>query len=75
MCTPTEAVSEKDLERSCVLTNEIDMRLPEKGNSNSHGARPVHQIVSMIKRTRNRRLSTKNSLLVRTLHVEDTAGR
>ena len=25
------------------------MRLHEKGNSNSHGARPVHQIISMMK--------------------------
>ena len=24
------------------------IRLPGKGNSNSHGARPVHQIISMI---------------------------
>ena len=37
------------------------MRLPGKGNSNSHGARPVHLIISMIKWVRTRRLSIKNS--------------
>jgi hypothetical protein len=35
-------------------------RLPGKGNSNSHGARPVHQIFSMIKRIRTSRLSIIN---------------
>jgi len=41
---------------------KVDPRLPEKGNSNSHGARPVHQIISMIKRIWTRRLSIKNPL-------------
>ena len=41
---------------------KVDVRLPGKGNSNSHGARPVHQIFSMIKRVRTSRLSIKNSL-------------
>ena len=36
------------------------MRLPRKGNSNSHGARPVHQIITMIKRMRTSNLSMKN---------------
>ena len=38
---------------------KVDIRLPGKGDSNSHGARPVHQ-----KRrwTRTSRLSIKNSL-------------
>ena len=27
----------------------VDVRLPGKGNSNSHGARPVHLIITMIK--------------------------
>jgi len=35
---------------------------PGKGNSNSHGARPVHQIITMIKRIRTSRLSITNSL-------------
>ena len=41
---------------------KVDVRLPGKGNSNSHGARPVHLIISMIKWTRTSRLSIKNSL-------------
>jgi len=42
--------------------SKVDVRLPEKGNSSSHGARPVHPIITMIKWTRTSRLSTKNSL-------------
>ena len=38
------------------------MRLPGTGNSNSHGARPVHQIISMIKWIRTSRFLVKNSL-------------
>jgi len=34
--------------------------LPGKGNSNSHGARPVHLIIKMIKWIRTSRLSKKN---------------
>jgi len=33
-----------------------------KGNSNSHGARPVHLIITMIRWIRTSRLSIKNSL-------------
>ena len=40
----------------------VDVRLPGKGNSNSHGARPVHLIITMIKWIRTSRLSIKNSL-------------
>ena len=40
----------------------LDVRLPGKGNSNSHGARPVHLSITMIKWIRTRRLSTKNCL-------------
>ena len=40
---------------------KVDIRLPGKGNSNSYRARPVHQIISMIKRIRTSRLSIKNS--------------
>ena len=43
------------------LPRKVDVRVPEKGNSNFHGARPVHQIISMIKCSRTSRLSTKNS--------------
>ena len=41
---------------------KVDIRLPEKGNSNSHGARPVYQIISMIEWIRTSRLSMKNTL-------------
>jgi len=41
---------------------EVDVRLPGKGNSNSHGARPVHLIITMSKWFRTSRLSIKNSL-------------
>ena len=43
-------------------TRKVDIRLPGKGNSNSHAARPVHRIIKMIKWTRTSRLSIKNSL-------------
>jgi hypothetical protein len=39
-----------------------DVRLPGKGNSNSHGARPVHLVITMIKWIRTSRWSIKNSL-------------
>jgi len=38
------------------------MRLPGKENSNSHDARPVHLIITMIKWIRTSRLSIKNPL-------------
>ena len=41
---------------------KVDVRLPGKGDSNSHDARPVHQSISMIKWMRTSRLSRKNSL-------------
>ena len=41
---------------------KVDVRLPGKGNSNSHGARPVHLIITMIKWIRTSRFSIKNSL-------------
>ena len=41
---------------------KVDLRLPGKGISNSHGARPVHQITSLIKWIRTSRLSIKISL-------------
>ena len=44
-----------------ICTRKVDVRLPGKGNSNSHGARPVHPIIMMIKWTS--RLSIKNDLL------------
>ena len=48
---------------------KVDVRLPGKGNSTSHGARPVHLIITMMKWIRTSRLSIKNFLspLVRML--------
>jgi len=43
-------------------SRKVDIGLPGKGNSNSHGARPVHQIISMIHWIRTSRLAIKNSL-------------
>ena len=44
---------------------KVDIRLPGKGDSNSHGARPVHQIISMTKWIRTCRLSLHNFLCPR----------
>ena len=41
---------------------KVAIKLPGKGNSNSNGARPVHQIISMMKWIWTSRLSMKNSL-------------
>jgi len=51
-----------------MLSMKVDIRLPEKGNSKSHGARPVHLIITMIKWIRTRRLSIKNSLSPQRVH-------
>ena len=40
----------------------VDVRLPGEMNSTSHGARPVHLIITMMKWIRTSRLSIKNSL-------------
>ena len=40
----------------------MDVRLLEKGYSNSHGARPVHSIMTIVNRIRTSRSSIKNSL-------------
>ena len=41
---------------------KVDVRLPGKVNSNSHGARPIHLITTIITWIRTSRLSKKNSL-------------
>ena len=43
-------------------TRKVDVRLPGKGNSNSHGVRPIHQIITIIMWIQTSRLSIKNSL-------------
>ena len=55
----------RTLQRHCVrvfLRRTVDARQPGKGNSNSHGARPVHLFITMTKWIRTSRLSIKNSL-------------
>ena len=49
---------------AAILTcsRKVDVRLPGKGNSNPHGARPVHRIITMIKWIRTSRFSIHNSL-------------
>jgi len=47
-------------------SRKVDIRLPGKRNSNSHGARPVYLIIKMIKWFRTSRLSIKNSLSLNT---------
>ena len=51
------------------VTRKADARLPGKGISNSHGARPVHLIITMIKWIRTSRLSINNSLSLRVRHA------
>ena len=41
--------------------SKADVRLPRKGNSNSHGVRPVHLIITKMKWIRTSRLSIKKS--------------
>ena len=53
-CTP--------LARYTTDPRKVDVRLPGKRNSNSHGARPVHLSITMIKWIRTSRFSIKNSL-------------
>jgi len=43
-------------------SRKVDVRLPGRGDSNSHGARPVHLIITMIKCIQTSRLSIKNFL-------------
>jgi len=56
-----ENVAQNHGGRYCNL-RKVDVRLPGTGHSNSHGARPVHLIITMIKWIRTSRLSIKKSL-------------
>ena len=49
-------------ERRSDAHRKVDARLPGKGNSNSHGAKPAHLIITMMKWIRTSRLSTTLSL-------------
>ena len=52
---------------------KVDVRLPEKRNSDFHGVRPVHLIITMMKWIWTSRLSTKKSLSLCTGHVLEKA--
>jgi len=58
-CRNAPALSEIRLPH---LIRKVDVRLPAKRNSTSHGARPDHLIITMTKWIRTSRLSIKNSL-------------
>ena len=60
-CTKAER-----LHQVTTLTRKVDVRLPEKGNSNFHGARPVHLIIMMIKWIQTSRLSINLNASIRT---------
>ena len=45
-----------------LVSRKLDIKLPGKVDSNSHGTRPVHLIIRMMKQTQTSRLSMKNSL-------------
>ena len=51
---------------------KVDVRLPGKENPNSHGARPVYQIISMLEWIRTSRLSIRNSLVDTLLAASST---
>ena len=51
----------EDLSEECQnASRKVDAKLPAKGNSNSHGARPVHLIITIIKWFRTSRLTIKS---------------
>ena len=52
------------------MPRKVDVRLPGKENSNSHGARPLHLIITMIRWIRTSRLSIKNSLSLVSMRLE-----
>ena len=55
----------------CVEARKVDVRLPGKGNPDSHGARPVHLVISMMEWIRTSRLSIQNSLSVEAVSREE----
>ena len=56
------------------LHRKVDVRLPGKGNSDSHGAGPAHLIITMVKWIRTSRLSIKNSLSGEGVRARDRKG-
>ena len=61
MCKHPVIITIYRLKQQCECI-KVDRRLPGEGNSNAHGARPVHQIISMIKCIWTSRVSIKNCL-------------
>ena len=61
-CTGLSPVVQNEVCKPDKGARKVDVRLPGKRDSNSHGARPVHLIITMIKWIRTSRLSIKNSL-------------
>ena len=53
---------------------KVDVRLPGKGNSKSHGARPVHLFITMTQRIRTSRLSLKTSLSLELVEGEHASS-
>ena len=53
---------------------KVDVWLPGKWNSKSHGARPVHLTITMIKWIRTSRLSIKDSLSAQALSLREMGG-
>ena len=53
---------------------KVDIRLPGKGSSNLHGARPVHQIIAIMQWIRTSRLSTKKSLSLSWQHADEAVA-
>ena len=55
-------------------TRKEDVRIPGKGNSNSHCARPVQLTITMIKWIRTSGLSIEDSLQARVHHIDHLMG-
>ena len=52
----------RDFQRGWIGDWKVDARLPGKGDLNSHGAKPIHLIITVIELIRTSRLSIKNAL-------------
>ena len=59
----------------CRGSRKVDVKLPGKGNSYAHGARPVHLIITMMKWFRTSRLSIQNSHFVEVDQLQLRGGR
>ena len=58
-----------------IQPRKVDVKLPGKGKSNSHGARPVHVIITMMEWIRTSRLSKKSSVSLYIQRVVKQHGR